>query len=84
MENMQQTVSENFLFILNIDNTFEDTLDISRIHLISGYTSNVKIFKIWNNPLVTKAFNSQVGTSEAIRLLSINSRLFSSKGLNNH
>ena len=28
-----------------------------------------------NNPQVTKAFNSRVGTSEAIRLLSINTKL---------
>jgi hypothetical protein len=28
-----------------------------------------------NNPQVTRAFNSRVGTSEAIRLLSINTKL---------
>jgi hypothetical protein len=40
---------------------------------ISSYTSKVKILLKMNNPQVTKAFNSLVGTSEAIRLLSINS-----------
>ena len=33
--------------------------------------SKVKILLKMNNPQVTKAFNSLVGTSEAIRLLSI-------------
>jgi len=59
---MQQTISENFIYNLS------DTLSISCIL----YTSKVKILLNMNNPQVTKAFNSQVGTSEAIRLLNIN------------
>jgi hypothetical protein len=34
----------------------------------------VKILLSLNNPQVTKAFNSRVGTSEAIRLLSIDTK----------
>jgi hypothetical protein len=66
---MQQTICENFLyFLLNLeDNILSDTLSISCIF----YTSKVKNLLKKNNPQVTKAFNSQVGTSEAIRLLSI-------------
>jgi len=58
---MQQTVSENFL------NNLLDTLSVSCILC----TSKVKILLNENNPQVTKAFNSRVGTSEAIRLLNI-------------
>lgn len=36
------------------------------------YTDLVKIFLIVNNPQVTKAFYMWVGTSEHIRLLSVN------------
>jgi hypothetical protein len=63
---MQQTISENFIINLS------DTLSISCIILC---TSKVKILLNVNNPQVTKAFNSQVGTSEAIRLLNINNNL---------
>jgi hypothetical protein len=59
---MQQTISENFI------NNLLDTLSVS---CILG-TSNVKILLNMNNPQVTKAFNSLVGTSEAIRLLNLN------------
>jgi len=59
---MQQTVSENFI------NNLLDTLCVS----YNFCTSEVKILLNMNNPQVTKAFNSRVGTSEAIRLLSIN------------
>jgi hypothetical protein len=62
---MQQTVSENFI------NNLLDTLSVSCILC----TSNVKILLNMNNPQVTKAFNSLVGTSEAIRLLKINIQL---------
>jgi hypothetical protein len=62
---MQQTVSENFI------NKLLDTLSISCLLC----TSKVKILLNVNNPQVTKAFNSQVGTSEAIRLLNINTKL---------
>src|ERR1700741_3516744 len=62
---MQQTVSENFI------NKFLDTLSISCLLC----TSKVKILLNVNNPQVTKAFNSQVGTSETIRLLNINTKL---------
>lgn len=58
---MQQTVSENFIY------NFSDTLSVSYIFC----TSKVKNLKNMNNPQVTKASNSQVGTSEAIRLLTI-------------
>jgi hypothetical protein len=37
------------------------------------YTALVKILKIYDNSQVTKALSSQVGTSEAIRLLNIRS-----------
>jgi hypothetical protein len=47
------------------------TLDVSYIF----DTAKVKILLNTNNPQVTKAFNSQVGTSEAIRLLSIDTKL---------
>jgi hypothetical protein len=56
---MHQTVSENFM------NNLLDTLAVSCIFC----TSKVKILLNMNNPQVTKAFNTLVGTSEAIRLL---------------
>jgi iron only hydrogenase large subunit-like protein len=59
---MQQTISENFNYNLS------DTLSVS---CLLG-TSKVKILLNMNNSQVTKASNSQVGTSEAIRLLNIN------------
>jgi hypothetical protein len=59
---MQQTISENFNYNLS------NTLFVSCIF----YTSKVKIFLNMKNSQVTKAFNSQVGTSEAIRMLNIN------------
>lgn len=70
---MQQTISENLPYLLwNLeDNKLLDTLSIS---CLFG-TSKVKILLKMNNPQVTKAFNSQVGTSEAIRLLFINNSL---------
>jgi hypothetical protein len=49
-------------------NNLLDTLSIS----CKLCTSNVKILLDMNNPQVTKAFNSLVGTSEAIRLLNLN------------
>jgi hypothetical protein len=58
----QQTISENFII------NFSDTLSVSCILC----TSKVKILKNINNSQVTKTFNSLVGTSEAIRLLAIN------------
>jgi len=60
---MQRTVSENFLIYLL------DTLSISCILIC---TTKVKIPLIRENLQVTKAYNSLVGTSEAIRLLSVN------------
>ena len=62
---MQHTVSENLL------NKILDTLSISCIL----YTSKVKTLKINKNPQVTKAYNSLVGTSEAIRMLNVNTKL---------
>lgn len=59
----QQTVSENFSFYL------VDTISISCLN----YTSKVIKLHKENNPLVTKAFNSQVVTSETIRLLNTKS-----------
>ena len=61
---MQQTVSENFL------NNLLDTFRVSCILC----TSEVKILLNGKNPQVTKAFNSRVGTSEAIRLLNIDTK----------
>ena len=63
---MQQTVSGEFILHLI------GTLFISYIF----YTDKVKILLNYNNPQVTKAFNSLVGTSEAIRLLNINKKLY--------
>jgi len=60
---MQQTVSENFLLILIY------TLCVSYIFVC---TAKVKILLRGKNLQVTKAFDSLVGTSEAIRLLFIN------------
>lgn len=59
---MQQTISENVI------NNLLDTLSVSCIFC----TSNVKILLNMKNSQVTKAFNSLVGTSEAIRLLNRN------------
>jgi hypothetical protein len=56
----QQTISGEVIF--NLSNTFV----VSCIE----YTSNVKKSIVLNNPQVTKALSSLVGTSEAIRLLS--------------
>jgi heme/copper-type cytochrome/quinol oxidase subunit 1 len=57
----QQTICGEFaLYLLS-------TLYISYIY----YTVKVKIFLNYNNPQVTKAFNSWVGTSETLCLLSI-------------
>jgi hypothetical protein len=71
---MQQTISEKFL------NNLLNTLSVSCIIC----TSKVKILIKMNNSQVTKAFNSLVDTSEAIRLLNINKiqfyvRMFSHK-----
>lgn len=57
---MQQTISEEFvLYLLG-------TISISYIFL---YTAIVKILEIYENSQVTNALSTQVGTSEAIRLL---------------
>ena len=61
---LQQTISEEFV-IYSLG-----TLSISYII----YTVKVKIQCIYDNSQVTNAFNSLVGTSEAIRLLNINKR----------
>ena len=61
---LQQTISEEFvLYSLS-------TLIISCI----TYTVKVKILGIYDNSQVTNAFNTLVGTSEAIRLLNKNIR----------
>jgi len=70
---MQQTISENFIYNLL------DTLVVSCFF----YTSKVKFLLNMKNSQVTKAFNSQVGTSEAIRMLNINTKL-KKRGLNPH
>ena len=67
---MHQTVSENFM------NNLLDTLAVSCIIC----TSKVKILLNMNNPQVTKAFNTLVGTSEAIRLLNKDINLSASAG----
>ena len=64
---MQQTISEEFI------NNLLDTFSVS----YNLCTSKVKILLNMNNLQVTKAFNSLVGTSEAIRLLNINARHYS-------
>ena len=61
---MQQTISGEFILCLI------DTLFLSYIL----YTDKVKILLKDNNPQVTNAFDSLVGTSEAIRLLNINKK----------
>ena len=60
---MQQAVSEKFM------NNLLDTLSVS-----CRYAGTVKVKNLlnMNNSQVTKAFNSLVGTSEAIRLLNLN------------
>src|SRR5215469_3725649 len=76
---MQQTICENFMYNLL------DTLSISCILFLNTYpinlnlkkinkdcTTNVKILLNVNNPQVTKALYSQLGTSETIRLLDLN------------
>ena len=64
----QQTISEEFvLYLLG-------TISISCILL---YTAIVKIPEIYDNSQVTNALSTQVGTSEAIRLL--NKILFHNK-----
>jgi len=62
---MQQTISGKFFINLL------GTLSVSYIFI---YTAKVKILLNKNNPQVTNASNSLVGTSEAIRLLNINTR----------
>ena len=59
---MQHTVSEKFM------NNLLDTLSVSCILC----TVKVKNLLNMNNSQVTKAFNSLVGTSEAIRMLNLN------------
>lgn len=59
---MKQAISEEFFY------DFGSTLCISYTLM---YTALVKIFQIDNNSQVTNALSTLVGTSEAIRLLSI-------------
>ena len=63
---LKQTISEKFRK-QNILLTLIGTLCVTPFK----WGSKVKILFKMNNPQVTKAFNSLVGTSEAIRLLSI-------------
>lgn len=63
---LKQTISEKFRK-QKILLTLIGTLCVSPFQ----WASKVKILFKMNNPQVTKAFNSLVGTSEAIRLLSI-------------
>jgi hypothetical protein len=63
---MQQTISENFHFYYNLLGTLSISCRIG--------TSKVKSLLNRKNSQVTKAFNSQVGTSETIRLLNINTK----------
>ena len=62
---MHQTISENFM------NNLLDTLAVSCIFC----TAKVKTLLNMKNPQVTKAYNTLVGTSEAIRLLNNNINL---------
>ena len=71
---MQQTISGKFVINLL------GTLGVSYIF----YTAKVKILLNTNNLQVTKAFNTLVGTSEAIRLLNINTRSIHKIGEGSH
>lgn len=71
---MQQTISRKFFINLL------DTLSVSYIF----YTIKVKILLNKNNLQVTNAFNTLVGTSEAIRLLNINIRSIHKIGNGNY
>ena len=62
---IQHTVSEKFIYI------FKDTLNVSCIFC----TVKVKSLLKRNNSQVTKTFNSLVGTSEAIRMLNLNTNV---------
>ena len=53
----------------------KSTINLFKRHYSSICTYKVKILLNLNNPQVTKAFNSRVGTSEAIRLLNINTKI---------
>jgi hypothetical protein len=81
---MQQTISEKSLLLKIIFNdNLLDTLIVSCI----WYTVKVKIPNISDNSQVTKAYNSLVDTSEAIRLLTIYkiiNRKLSNNGLNSN
>ena len=68
---MQQTVSENF------NQKFLDTLRLSYIIFIS--TSKVTNLLNMKNSQVTKAYNTLVETSEAIRLLDLNKKTISNE-----
>lgn len=70
----QQTISEEFVLYLS------GTISIS---CSLFYTAIVKILKIYDNSQVTNALSTQVGTSEAIRLLNKRSN-HNSKGSDNH
>lgn len=81
-------MNRNRTFIDNINDSYKDSsglgaqtlatpnsyIPINKVNN-SECTSKVKILKNMNNPQVTKAFNSRVGTSEAIRLLSTKNNL---------
>ena len=62
---IQHTVSEKFIYI------FKDTLNVSCLFC----TVKVKSLLKRNNSQVTKTFNSLVGTSEAIRMLNLNTNV---------
>jgi hypothetical protein len=68
---MQQTVSENFI------NNLLDTISVSCIFC----TSKVKTLLNMKNSQVTKAFNTLVETSEAIRLLDLNNKTFNNEDI---
>jgi hypothetical protein len=83
---MQQTICENFLnnlldtlsisciyplSIYSIVLIFNINLSL-KLNRLKDCTTKVKILFNLKNPQVTKAFYSQLGTSEAIRLLKIN------------
>jgi hypothetical protein len=69
---LKQTVSEKPIrkFFL----TLLGTLYVTPYNYLKGF--KVKILLKMGNSQVTKAFNSLLGTSEAIRLLSINHRSY--------
>ncbi len=65
---MQQTISGEFSLILSYDKII---FLLGTLYISYFYTVKVKTLLFFDNPQVTNASNSLVGTSEAIRLLNM-------------